>query len=415
MTVRFIQASLLLLVAACGASGTTAAQPQDKNATAETSGGRPFETSEVATFDSPWAIAFLPGSNTALVTEKPGRVWLVDVSNGRKTQVTGAPEIAAGGQGGLLDVAVSPHFTTDGLVYLTYSERSKNGGRALALARGKLVRGGNGARLDGLHVIWRDPEGGQGGQFGGRIAFSPDGESLFLSSGERQRFTPAQDPNQPLGKILHLTLDGKPAADNPMAGKTGASEVTITDPPEDTEAAKHANGRRFDWPGPNLTPAETWATGIRNPYGLTFAPDGRLWEAEAGPKGGDELNLIVKGGNYGYPVVSNGDNYDGVPIPRHSTHPEFIAPKVSWTPTITPGGLLIYTGDKFPQWKGDALIPGLNGQALIHVEIDGDKALKADRWDMGHRMRGIAQGPGGAVYLLEDGPDAKLLSLTPAR
>ncbi len=169
----------------------------------------------------------------------------------------------------------------------------------------------------------------------------------------------------------------------------------------------------MNWSGPNLSPAETWASGIRNPYGLAFAPDGRLWEAEAGPKGGDELNLIRKGANYGWPVVSNGDNYNGVPIPRHSTHPEFIAPKVWWTPTITPGGLLIYTGDKFPSWRGDALIPGLNGQALVRVDLEGDSAKKANRWDMGHRLRGIAQGPDGAIYLLEDGPDAKLLRLSP--
>jgi glucose/arabinose dehydrogenase len=263
-------------------------------------------------------------------------------------------------------------------------------------------------------VIWRDPEGGEGGQFGGRIAFAPDGKSLFLSSGERQRFTPAQDPSSPLGKILHLTLDGKPAPGNPWAGKMGATTVTVINPPEDTEAAKHAAGRTFRWPGPNLTPAETWTLGHRNPYGLAFAPDGRLWEAEAGPKGGDELNLIEPGKNCGWPLVSEGDNYNGVPIPRSSTHPEMVPPKLYWTPTITPGGLLIYTGSMFPQWRGDALIPGLNGEALIHVRIRGDSAEKAGRWDFGERLRGIAQGPDGAVYILEDGSDAKLLKLTPA-
>jgi glucose/arabinose dehydrogenase len=414
MTLRLIQASLLLVVAACGASGTTAAQPGDSNSSAEGGSDRPFKASEVATFDSPWAMAFLPGSSTALVTEKAGHLFLIDVGNGRKTEVTGVPTIAAGGQGGLLDVAVAPGFASDGLVYLTYSEPSANGGRELAMARGRLVRNGSAARLEDLHVLWHDPAGGRGGQFGARIAFAPDGQSLFLSSGERQRFTPAQDPNQPLGKILHLTLDGKPAPDNPTTGKLGATTVTITDPPEDTEQAKKEEGRSFDWPGPNLTPAETWATGIRNPYGLAFAPDGRLWEAEAGPAGGDELNLIVKGGNYGWPVVSNGDNYNGVPIPRHSTHPQYIAPKVSWTPTITPGGLLIYTGNAFPKWRGDALIPGLNGQVLIRVHLQGATAKKTDRWDMGARIRGIAQGPDGAVYLLEDGPGAKLLRLTSA-
>jgi len=151
------------------------------------------------------------------------------------------------------------------------------------------------------------------------VSFAPDGQSLFLSSGERQRFTPAQDPSQPLGKILRLTLDGKPALGNPFAGRAGAATVVVTDPPEDTVAARSVPGRRFTWPGPNLTPAETWTTGHRNPYGLAFAPDGRLWEHEMGPRGGDEVNLIVRGRNYGWPNASNGSNYDGVDIPDHRT------------------------------------------------------------------------------------------------
>jgi glucose/arabinose dehydrogenase len=413
MDMRLIQASLLLTVAACGASGPTSAQSGNSAAPATVESGPPFKVAEVATFDSPWAIAFLPGSTTALVTEKPGHIWLIDVANGQKQPVTGAPQVVATSQGGLLDIASSPRFASDGLVYLTYAEPSSNGGSQLALARGKLVREGGAARLEGLSVLWRDPAGGRGGQFGARIAFALDGQSLFLSSGERQRFTPAQDPNQPLGKILQLALDGKPAAGNPMAGRTGAATVEVTDPPKDSEAAKSAPERKVAWPGPNLTPAETWTSGHRNPYGLMFAPDGRLWETEMGPRGGDELNLVVKGRNYGWPVVSNGENYDGVPIPDHSTHPQFEAPKLFWTPSISPGGLLIYSGDKFPEWKGDALIPALSGEALIRVDIDGDQAKKADEWPMGARLRAIAQGPDGAVYILQDGQGAKLLRLVP--
>ncbi len=375
--------------------------------------GPPFRVAEVATFDSPWAIAFLPASATALVTEKPGRIWLIDVATGRKVPVSGAPEVVVSSQGGLLDIAPSPRFASDGLVYLTYSEPSQNGGSQLALARGKLVREGSAARIDGLHLLWHDPAGGRGGQFGARIAFAPDGQSLFLSSGERQRFTPAQDPSQPLGKILHLTLDGKPAADNPMAGRPGAATVEVTDPPRDTEVAKSTPGRKITWPGPNLTPAETWTSGHRNPYGLMFAPDGRLWEVEMGPRGGDELNLIVKGRNYGWPVVSDGENYDGVPIPDHRTRPQFEAPKVVWVPSVSPGGLLIYSGAMFPEWKGDAIIPALTGQSLIRVDIDGDTAKKADEWPMGARLRGIAQGPDGAIYILQDGQGATLLRLEP--
>jgi len=414
MRVQLIQACLLLAVASCGASGSTSAQSGNAVRPPVTDGDRPFTATPVTTFDSPWAMAFVPGSpSQALVTEKPGKLWLVDVSTGRKTPVAGAPGVVTAGtadQGGLLDAVFSPHFATDRLVYLTYSESSPNGGSGLALARARFADN----RLDGLQVIWRDPAGGRGGQFGARIVFSPDGNSLFLSSGERQRFTPAQDPSQPLGKILHLTLDGKPAPGNPSAGREGASSVLVTDPPKDTELAKGAAGRRVVWPGPNLTPAETWTTGHRNPLGLAFAPDGRLWETEMGPRGGDEVNLIEPGRNYGWPSVSNGSNYDGVPIPDHRPGDGFEPPKLWWNPSVSPSGLLIYTGDKFPEWKGDALIPTLSGRALILVRIRGDRAEKADQWDMGARIREAEQGPDGTVYLLEDGPGARLLRLTPA-
>ena len=310
---------------------------------------------------------------------------------------------------------LAPGFASKGEVYLTYSEPSSNGGSGLALARAKLVRDSAGARLEGLQVLWHDPAGGEGGQFGAIVTFAPDGKSLFLSSGERQRFTPAQDPSQPIGKILHLTLDGKPAAGNPWAGKTGASTVTVTDPPDDTEAAKNARGRQIKWPGPNLTPAETWTLGHRNPYGLAFAPDGRLWETEMGPRGGDELNLILEGKNYGWPLVSQGKNYDGVPIPPHSSRPDFIPPKLYWVPSISPTSLLFYSGSLFPQWKGDALIGSLSGQVLVHVRIRGDRAKSLEQWDMGKRIRFVGQGPDGAVYLLEDGSGGRMLRLAPAR
>jgi glucose/arabinose dehydrogenase len=407
MSLRLMQPALFLVLAACGASKSAEALAPSSDP--------PFHVAPVATFASPWALAFLPGSHDALVTEKPGHIWLVDTSSGRKQPVGGAPKVVVSSQGGLLDIVASPSFASDHRVYLTYSEPSERGGSALALARAELVRDANGGRLNGLQVLWRDPSGGEGGQFGAIVAFAPDGQSLFLSSGERQRFTPAQDSSQPLGKILHLTLDGKPAPGNPMAGRTGAATVVVTDPPEDTEAAKTTIGRRVTWPGPNLTPAETWTTGHRNPLGLAFAPDGRLWITEMGPRGGDEVNLILPGRNYGWPLVSNGDNYDGVPIPRHSTRPDLEPPKVWWNPSISPASLVIYTGNLFPQWKGDALFGALSGKALIHVRIRGDQASKADQWDMGHRIREVEQGPGGEVYLLEDGPGARLLRLEPTQ
>ena len=409
MSRRHIQVAMLLALASCGASMT-----------AQASSERPFTTTAVTTFDSPWAMDFLPGSGVpmtslALVTEKPGRIWLIDLASGRKRPVAGAPRVVLSSQGGLLDVVAAPSFAGDQMVYLTFSEPSANGGSGLALARARLADLATAPRLAGLTVLWHDPAGGFGGQFGGRIAFAPDGQSLFLSSGERQRFTPAQDPSQPLGKILHLTLDGKPAPGNPFAGKTGAATVAITDPPEDTVAARSASGRRFTWPGPNFTPAETWSTGHRNPYGLAFAPDGRLWEHEMGPKGGDEVNLILPGRNYGWPNVSNGSNYDGVDIPDHQPGDGYEPPKVWWNPSVSPAGLIIYTGDLFPGWKGDALLGALSGEAFIHVRIRGDQASKADQWDMGHRIREVAQGPRGEVYLLEDGPGGLLLRLEPVR
>lgn len=406
MNVGGIQGVLLLLLASCGSWPSASA--------GEPSPSTPFTMAQVATFDSPWAMDFIPGRPFALVTEKAGRVWWIDLTNGRKIPVSGVPEVVMTSQGGLLDIKVSRNFTTDSLVYLTYSEHSKNGGNSLALAHAHFIRTQDGGALHQVEVIWRDSAGGEGGQFGARIAFAPDGHSLFLSSGERQRFTPAQDPNQPLGKILHLTLDGKPAAGNPMAGRTGAPIVAITDPPQDTESAKGLEGRRVQWSGPNLTPAETWTSGHRNPLGLAFAPDGRLWETEMGPRGGDEFNLILPGRNYGWPKASNGSNYDGVDIPDHRAGDGFEPPKVFWNPSISPSGLLIYNGNLFQQWKGDALIPALSGRALIHVRIRGDKATKAEQWDMGHRIRAVTQGPGGEVYLLEDGPGARLLRLTPA-
>jgi glucose/arabinose dehydrogenase len=407
MTLRLMQVAGLFLVAACGAAPSASA--------GQGSADPPFAIHEVATFDSPWSLAFLPGSNQAIVTEKPGRLWLVDVTTGAKQPVARAPKVVLSSQGGLLDVKLSPTFASDNLVYLTYAEPSANSGSGLALARARLVRDGSGARLQNLSLLWHDPAGGRGGQFGAIIAFAPDGRSLFLSSGERQRFTPAQDPSQPLGKILHLTLDGKPAPGNPAAGRTGASTVTITNPPANTETAKTATGRSFTWPGPNLTPSETWSSGHRNPYGLAFDAQGRLWETEMGPRGGDELNLILPGKNYGWPNVSEGENYDGVPIAKPATRPQFEREKVVWVPSVSPTTLLIYSGKLFPQWKGNGFIGTLSGQALIRVTFSGDTAQKAEQWNMGHRIRWVGQGPDGAIYLLEDESDARLLKLTPGQ
>ncbi|WP_235519510.1 PQQ-dependent sugar dehydrogenase [Sphingomonas sp. Leaf22] len=373
---------------------------------------KPFKTSTVATFDNPWALAFLPDQRM-LVTEKPGRLWLVTAA-GAKAPVAGVPKVHFEGQGGLLFVATSPTFAQNRQVYLTYSEPGE-GGDGLALARATLDVTGAQPALRDVQVLWRQLPRGAGGQFGGYIAFSPDGQYLFLTSGERQRFTPAQDPDQALGKILRLTLDGKPAPGNPLVGKAGATTIGIIDPPENTGAAAKAAVRKAQMPAPNLTPAETWSTGHRNPYGLAFDAQGRLWETEMGPQGGDELNLIDAGGNYGWPVVSYGKNYDDTPIASPAGNGKFHQPALYWTPVIAPAGLAFYDGAMFPQWRGSAFVGGLAATALVRIAFDGKTAREAERWDMGARIRAVMAGPDGALWLLEDGNDGRLLRLTSPR
>ena len=375
----------------------------------------PFQLTKVAQFDLPWRIAFLPDGRM-LITEKTGKLFLATPS-GDKLEVTGVPPVLYASQNGLLGVYLAPSYANDGAIYLTYSEpgpvRSTS---SLALTRATLKIGtGTGtAALEGLQVLWRDPIKGKGGQVGAAVAFSPDQKFLFLTAGDRQRFTPAQDPNQPAGKILRLTLDGKPAPGNPMEGRTGARSVPVIDPPRDTQAAKGAPVVRthvFD--GPNLTPSETWTSGHRTPYGLAFAPDGRLWELEHGPRGGDELNLIEPGKNYGWPLVSYAVNYNGVPIASPDTRPDLAKPVIYWTPIFAPGGLMFYSGAMFPTWKGSAFAAGLASRALHRIEVDGATAKPAEHWTVGFRVRDVAQAPDGALWLIEDDSEGGLYRLTP--
>ena len=372
----------------------------------------PFTMTQVATFNLPWRIAFLPDGRM-LITEKVGPLWLV-TQQGAKTAVTNVPAVLWQGQGGMLGVYASPKYATDHNVYLTYSEPGE-GGSSLALARARLSIAENTVSLDGLQVIWRDGERGRGGQFGAAIAFSPDGQYLFLTVGDRQRMTPAQDPEQPLGKILRLTLDGKPAAGNPQAGKTGAASVPVIDPPFDTERAKTAAVvRTYSFPGPNLSLAETWTSGHRTPYGLAFAPDGRLWEMEHGPRGGDELNLIEAGKNYGWPLVSYATNYNGVPIPSPDTRADLTKPVIYWTPIIAPGNLTFYKGAMFPQWQGSALVGGIATRTLNRITFDGKGgAAPAERWNVEHQIRDVAVGPDGAVWMVENANPGGLFRVTP--
>lgn len=340
----------------------------------------PFQTQTVARFDLPWAIAMID-ADRLIVTTKPGKMFLVDHRGGDPVEVAGVPKVEHAGQNGLLDVALAPDFAQSHRIYFTYVEPG-DGGSSLALARAELKEQKGSARLDGMEVIWRQMPKGKGGQPGGIIAFAPDGKSLFLTSGDRMRPETAQNPDLALGKVLHLTLDGKPAPGNPDA---------------------KAGGVR----------AETWTTGHRNPYGLAFAPDGRLWLDEMGPKGGDELNLIEPGVNYGWPEVSYGDNYNGTPIPKPPTRPEFREPALYWNPVIAPAGLAFYEGDLFPAWKGSALIGGLKTQSLSRVTIKGDTAHEDERFAMEGRIRDVAVAPDGAVWVIEDANPGRLLRLSP--
>ncbi|QGY80003.1 PQQ-dependent sugar dehydrogenase [Sphingorhabdus lacus] len=371
----------------CTSFLAAACQPSVSDAAPTSSGDKPFETTVVADFDEPWAMTFIPGTPYALVTEKKGKLKLWE-NEGAVVDVEGVPTVAYGGQGGLGDVILHPDFANNGYVYLSYAEAGE-GGFGAAVARGKLDLKAAKPALTDVQVIWRqEPKVSGQGHYGHRMAFGPDG-MLYISSGERQKFQPAQDLNQNLGKIVRLTDGGMVPSDNPF----------------------YDQGR---------IKSQIWSYGHRNPLGIAFDAQGRLWNQEMGPEGGDELNLVKKAANYGYPKVSNGRNYGAATddLPDHAPGDGFEAPKVFWNPAISPGGLMIYSGDLFKDWKGSAFIGGLGAKALVRVKLDGESATKADQWDMGARIREVEQGPDGAIWVLEDqraGSEGRLLKLTPKK
>lgn len=366
---------IALLLASCGASSSA----QNVTEHAPDQASVPIAVTDAGTFKEPWAMAFLP-DGSALVTEKAGALkWWRE--GGAVRDVGGTPTVDYGGQGGLGDVKPAPDFATSGTVYLTWVEAGKADTRGAVLGRAKLV-GGDAPKLEGLQVIWRQsPKVAGRGHYSHRIAFSPDGRYLFLSSGERQKFTPAQDLSGNLGKVLRLNLDGTPAAGNPFEAKDGVSR-------------------------------EIWSYGHRNLLGLKFDAQGRLWDLEHGPAGGDELNLVQPGKNYGWPLVSDGDHYDGKPIPRHATRPDLAAPAISWNPVIAPGDFIFVSGKAFPAWKGNALIAGMGSMGLVRVAIDGEKAREVERIGLDNRIREIVEGPDGAIWVLEDGDTGRLRKIT---
>lgn len=349
---------------------TLTGDPDSSSGGARGGDGGPFVIEELAELDEPWAMAFLPDGR-ALITGRAGELTLRG-ADGALVEVDGLPAVVHAGQGGLGDVALAPDFASSRVVYLSWAEAGDGATSGAAVGRARLSEAEGSARLDELTVIWRqDPKVTGNGHYGHRLAFTPDGAYLFVSSGERQKLDPAQDLDTTLGTIVRLQPDGSLADDNPFAARGGVS-------------------------------AQIWSYGHRNPLGLAFDEHGNLWESEMGPRGGDEINLIRRGANYGWPEVSSGSHYSGADIPDHADGDGFEAPKVWWNPSISPGSLMIYDGAMFPQFQGDAFVGALSGEALIRVDLDGENAAKADQWDLGQRVREVEQAPDGAIWLLTD-------------
>jgi len=385
---RFKQVAVALSPAALLIASCSAAQVGDSAPAASAS---PFAIDEKGTFDAPWALAFAPGTQVLFVTEKPGTLKFVDLPSGRLGTVAGLPAVLNAGQGGLGDVAFLPSESAPTLsrrtIFLTWAEAGEGNNAGAALGRGTLVcEEADACRIEGTQVIWRQtPKVGSRGHYSHKIAFSPDGRYLFLSSGERQQGAPAQALDNNLGKVLRLNLDGTPAAGNPFAERGGVAN-------------------------------EIWSYGQRNLLGLQFDADGRLWDLEHGPAGGDELNLVEAGKNYGWPVRSNGNDYSGADIPDHTADDGFAKPAISWNPVIAPGDFIFYSGKLWPQWRGQALIAAMlrSAPGVVRVSIAQERGTEEARHRFEKRLRDIVEADDGSLYVIEDGAGGRLLHLTPA-
>ena len=351
-----------------------------------------FDVTVVAKgLEKPWAVEPLPGGDL-LVTEKPGRLRIVSAAGAVGAPIAGVPAVDARGQGGLLDVALSPGFATDRTIFWSFSEPRPGGGNATSVGRG--VLSADRARLDSVRVILRAEPAYDGDKhFGSRLAFGPDG-MLYVTLGERSD-TPmrpqAQQLDSDMGKILRVRPDGTPAPGNPFAGRAGARP-------------------------------EIWTLGHRNVEASAFDPQGRLWVVEMGTRGGDELNLIERGKNYGWPLAAYGIEYAGPPIssalgPAANTRPGTEQPVYYWDPVIAPSGAQFYTGAAFPQWRGSLFVGALKEKRLVRLTIAGGRVTGEEHLlvDRGQRVRDVRQGPDGALYVVTDDAKGELWRIAPRR
>ncbi len=342
------------------------------------------QVTELARFDTPWAMAFLP-DRRMLVTEKlSARMFVVTPEGTKSKPITGLPPVDAGGQGGLLDVEVAPDYPASGLIYWSYYE-PRDGGNGLAVARGKLDA--NVPAVSEVQVIFRmEPTLQSSMHAGGRLQFTPDG-LLYVTLGERSILpgrVQARDLNSHLGKVVRIRADGSVPSDNPFVNQAGARP-------------------------------EIWSLGHRNILAAALDARGRLWVTEMGPRGGDELNLVQRGRDYGWPEIGYGEEYSGEPIHQTTQKDGLEQPIYYWDPVISPSGMIVYSGALFPEWRGDFFIGGLSSTALVHLRVQDDRVVGEERLlrDRGARIREVAQGPEGALYLLTDSNNGQLLKLTP--
>ncbi|MGB3226199.1 MAG: PQQ-dependent sugar dehydrogenase [Desulforhopalus sp.] len=335
----------------------------------------------VGGLEHPWGMSFLPDGRLLVTERNTGNLYILQKDNTLSNPLKGVPKVRAGGQGGLMDVALDPNFAENKRIYLSYAKSGEDGKATTALGRGIL---NDEAIEDFVDIFVQKPYLGGSNHYGNRIEFSPDGRYLFLALGERFQFDPAQDLSNHLGAIVRLYPDGSIPEDNPFVGRENAEDAI-------------------------------WSYGHRNIEAMAFQPEtGTLWIGEMGPKGGDELNLIEKGANYGWPVVSWGNHYDGRKIPDPPTHPEFKDAVKHWTPVISPSGMVFYEGDMFPQWKNNILIGGLTTQEVVRLVMKDSKVIEEERLSLPKRIRDVDVAPDGSIYVLTDHDDGNVWRITVA-